>query len=65
LGAGFLGGQVIAESLRGLAVPVTDLRSLEGNPRRGDIQAVARSQDDRFLSPQREKPKPDNGGDCA
>jgi len=34
---------LIAESLRGLAVPVAALRSLEGNPRRGDVQAVARS----------------------
>lgn len=34
---------MIAESLTGLAVPVEDLRTLEGNPRRGDVAAVARS----------------------
>jgi hypothetical protein len=26
-----------------LAVPISDLKSLEGNPRRGDVKAVARS----------------------
>lgn len=34
---------VIAEPLRPLAVPLDDLRTLEGNPRRGDVAAVARS----------------------
>jgi ParB-like chromosome segregation protein Spo0J len=34
---------VIADSLAGLAVPIDRLRPLEGNPRRGDVQAVARS----------------------
>lgn len=33
----------IAEDLRPLAVPIDSLRLLEGNPRRGDIDAVARS----------------------
>jgi len=34
---------VIAEPLRPLARPVADLRTLEGNPRRGDVAAVKRS----------------------
>jgi DNA modification methylase len=34
---------VIADSLADLAVPIGDLRTLEGNPRRGDVAAVARS----------------------
>jgi hypothetical protein len=36
-------GNGIHESLTPLATPITDLRELEGNPRRGDVQAVARS----------------------
>jgi DNA modification methylase len=39
----FSGGPVIAEPLRDLAVPLDQLRPLEGNPRRGDVAAVARS----------------------
>lgn len=34
---------MIADSLASLAVPVDRLRPLEGNPRRGDVRAVARS----------------------
>jgi site-specific DNA-methyltransferase (adenine-specific) len=34
---------VIAEPLLGLVRPVAELRTLEGNPRRGDVQAVKRS----------------------
>lgn len=34
---------MIAEALVDLAVPITDLRPLDGNPRRGDVKAVARS----------------------
>lgn len=34
---------MLAEPLQPLAVPVDELRSLEGNPRRGDVAAVARS----------------------
>lgn len=34
---------MIAEPLRGLARPIDGLRVLEGNPRRGDVQAVMRS----------------------
>lgn len=34
---------MIAESLAGLAVPIDRLKPLEGNPRRGDVAAVARS----------------------
>lgn len=34
---------MIAEPLRGLARPVGSLRLLDGNPRRGDVQAVMRS----------------------
>lgn len=34
---------MLAESLRDLAVPVDQLRPLPGNPRRGDVDAVARS----------------------
>ena len=34
---------MIAEPLRGLARPVDGLRTLEGNPRRGDVAAVKRS----------------------
>lgn len=34
---------MIAEPLRDLAVPLDQLRTLEGNPRRGDVRAVARS----------------------
>jgi len=34
---------MIAESLQALAVPVESLKPLEGNPRRGDVKAVARS----------------------
>jgi ParB-like nuclease domain len=34
---------MIAEPLRGLARPVGSLRTLPGNPRRGDVQAVKRS----------------------
>ncbi len=37
------GPDYIAEDLRPLAVRVDSLRLLEGNPRRGDIDAVARS----------------------
>jgi hypothetical protein len=33
----------VAPGLQGLLVPVGDLSSLEGNPRRGDVEAVARS----------------------
>lgn len=33
----------IAEDLIGLATPVADLKPLPGNPRRGDVEAVARS----------------------
>jgi DNA modification methylase len=34
---------MIAESLQELAVPLDDLDALEGNPRRGDVDAVMRS----------------------
>lgn len=34
---------MIADSLRDLAVPLDQLRPLEGNPRRGDVAAVRRS----------------------
>jgi site-specific DNA-methyltransferase (adenine-specific) len=34
---------MLAEPLRDLAVPLDDLTPLEGNPRRGDVAAVARS----------------------
>lgn len=34
---------MIAPDLRPLARPIDDLHLLEGNPRRGDVQAVARS----------------------
>jgi ParB-like chromosome segregation protein Spo0J len=34
---------VIASSLADLAVPIGDLHPLDGNPRRGDVAAVARS----------------------
>lgn len=34
---------MIAEPLAALAVPIDQLRPLEGNPRRGDVAAVARS----------------------
>ena len=34
---------MIAEPLLGLVRPVAELRTLEGNPRRGDVQAVKRS----------------------
>jgi ParB-like nuclease family protein len=34
---------MIVESLRDLAVPITDLHALKGNPRRGDVKAVAKS----------------------
>ena len=34
---------MINESLRSLATPIDDLHTLPGNPRRGDIAAVARS----------------------
>ena len=37
------GASVIAADLAGLATPVDDLRTLDGNPRRGDVPAVARS----------------------
>lgn len=33
----------IAEGLHPLAVPIEDVRPLDGNPRRGDVEAVARS----------------------
>lgn len=33
----------IAEQLRSLAVPVADLKTMPGNPRKGDIEAVKRS----------------------
>ena len=33
----------LPESLRPLAVPIEDLKLLEGNPRRGDVDAVAKS----------------------
>ena len=36
---------MIVEALRHLAVPVDSLSSLPGNPRRGDVDAVARSLD--------------------
>lgn len=36
---------MIIESLKGLAVPIDSLKGLPGNPRRGDIDAVARSLD--------------------
>lgn len=34
---------MLAEPLRNLAVPLDELKPLEGNPRRGDVAAVARS----------------------
>lgn len=34
---------MLADSLRDLAAPIADLRPLPGNPRRGDVAAVARS----------------------
>jgi ParB-like chromosome segregation protein Spo0J len=34
---------MINESLKNLATPIDDLHTLPGNPRRGDIAAVARS----------------------
>lgn len=34
---------MIAESLRPLAVPLSKLKPMPGNPRRGDVEAVARS----------------------
>jgi len=36
-------GNGIHESLSPLATPITDLHELDGNPRKGDVQAVARS----------------------
>ena len=34
---------MIVESLRSLAVPIGDVRTMDGNPRKGDVAAVARS----------------------
>lgn len=36
---------MIAESLKPLATPIGDLKLMDGNPRRGDVEAVARSLD--------------------
>jgi len=34
---------MIAEDLKGLAVPIANLEPMEGNPRKGDVEAVKRS----------------------
>ena len=41
--AGDNGPRMIADDLRALVVPLEQLVSLEGNPRQGDVEAVARS----------------------